>query len=605
MGAIRSMFWKEWSEERAFLWIALGVFLGLPIIAGLEGLAQYSHRFEIQATPWVITCGGMLALLVGVGATCRDFEIRLENFWRSRPVSIVGWLLVKYVVGLSIVLAGCIVPLAAELAFARDKSALRLVAWFPFLWSAIYSLAFLAGCLVRRTAHAAMLGLAAMLLVYFLPMVLPPLAPLSTTSILEPWSDPESWRIPLGRAEMQFAAGWSCAALAGLAFSLLAAAREWRVESGRKMMYGAVSAAFLILFSSAAFQLGTNLPILGQVDLPEREMVAKFIWDDRGSYVLTMKWERLTQDRSGKQYVQPEYQYRTLNVSAAGIELGNPHPRNEMFASRYFGQPAVALPQDPEVLYLASEVEDGETINGELDVCQFKEPVSRSIKLWQQKRTNERYDSFPVSVIWEGRLYVIGDHLVVLDLADPLSPKVISDTPFSFRFVNQASSAANTVGSEIVLALPNVPGLPPMERLKAAIRKQWFSKFDGQVLCESIEGALVESRLKSLNDTQAVFEVAARYEPMLLERIFGRNDYSAMELQNGLLYAGGGSSAYGYRGAWVNPGLTVFDARDRLRVIGHFAAPGAGQVSCPLPDGRALIGGTKIWLVGPPPRHDR
>jgi hypothetical protein len=34
------------------------------------------------------------------------------------------------------------------------------------------------------------------------------------------------------------------------------------------MMYGAISTALLILLSSAAFQLGTNMPILQEVDLP-------------------------------------------------------------------------------------------------------------------------------------------------------------------------------------------------------------------------------------------------------------------------------------------------------------------------------------------------
>jgi hypothetical protein len=72
-----------------------------------------------------------------------------------------------------------------------------------------------------------------------------------------------------------------------------------------------------------------------------------------------------------------------------------------------------------------------------------------------------------------------------------------------------------------------------------------------------------------------------------------------MTMHDGLLYVV----------PWPNPAannpVTVFDLRDPhpMRPIGHFGAPGIGAV-CLLPDGRALIGGDQLWLVGPPPsRH--
>ena len=107
-----SLAWKEWHEARAFLWIGLGVFVGLPAVAGLEWMLQYSKHFEINTIPWVIAFGGLLAVFVAVGATCRDFSGHLEDFWRSRPVGIVWWMIVKYVVGLAVVLLACAIPLA-------------------------------------------------------------------------------------------------------------------------------------------------------------------------------------------------------------------------------------------------------------------------------------------------------------------------------------------------------------------------------------------------------------------------------------------------------------------------------------------------------------
>src|SRR5207248_10793483 len=111
---------------------------------------------------------------------------------RYRPVSITQWLLTKYLVGLAIVLFSCILPLILERLLSRrpeDQSTFTLV-FFPFSWTALYSIGFLCGALVRRTAHAAMLALAAMLLLYFLPMILPPLAWLSMANLGDEWRRP-------------------------------------------------------------------------------------------------------------------------------------------------------------------------------------------------------------------------------------------------------------------------------------------------------------------------------------------------------------------------------------------------------------------------------
>ncbi len=88
-----------------------------------------------------------------------------------------------------------------------------------------------------------------------------------------------------------------------------------------------------------------------------------------------------------------------------------------------------------------------------------------------------------------------------------------------------------------------------------------------------------------------------QYEESLLEKIFGSFRYSGIKLKNGLLYVSGAAI-----GGMFNPHVTVFDARgDRpLRPVGHFAAPGSAMLACPLPDGRPLVAGSKLWVVGPP-----
>jgi hypothetical protein len=56
----------------------------------------------------------------------------------------------------------------------------------------------------------------------------------------------------------------------------------------------------------------------------------------------------------------------------------------------------------------------------------------------------------------------------------------------------------------------------------------------------------------------------------------------------------------------LNSGFSVYDIAGPgpVKQVGHFAAPGAWIV-CPLPDGRSLVAGSKLWLVGPPPGYGR
>jgi hypothetical protein len=83
--------------------------------------------------------------------------------------------------------------------------------------------------------------------------------------------------------------------------------------------------------------------------------------------------------------------------------------------------------------------------------------------------------------------------------------------------------------------------------------------------------------------------------------MFGSRNIFSSKLVNGLLYV-----SDGYTGATTNPRVDVFDTRGPhpLRLIGHFAAPGVRTVLS-LPDGNALVGGDKLWLIGPPPHSDQ
>ena len=137
--------WKEWHENSPLLWIALGVFLGLPIIGGLEymvtGLGR--HHFEISTEPGVLGLGGVFAIFVKGRSYLPGFESEIEDFWRSRPVLGVQWMLVKFIIGLAIVLASLLIPLLAAWLLDRTFDDQReMMKTLPVIWCLFYCIDF-------------------------------------------------------------------------------------------------------------------------------------------------------------------------------------------------------------------------------------------------------------------------------------------------------------------------------------------------------------------------------------------------------------------------------------------------------------------------------
>jgi len=363
--SLKPLLWKEWAEIRVFFAVALFVFLGLPLLGGLEEQIQHG-RFDMFASIWVFYLGGVLAVFVGVGTVVRDLNGRLEDFWRSRPVPIGQWLLVKYFVGLLAVLVTLTLPLVVEEAVNVTKTDMVIptpviLAWHPFVWAALYSIAFLFACLLRRGAHAAMLALAAGLLLYFLPQIIPPLRHISLEWVTEETRLPRQahghllpiyHQIPwvFGKAvfqyqQLQFAGVMLLFCAAAIVLSLLAVRRDWRVESGRKTLYWSVGGALLVLFASASFQVATNLTLLQTVDLPHpgEEVAEIFSAGDRG-VVITRRWIPLGGDRT-----QTFVTAYPMTITPAGVQLGAAVDLPDVYWGRGFWRP-----QTPHILYAPS-----------------------------------------------------------------------------------------------------------------------------------------------------------------------------------------------------------------------------------------------------------
>jgi len=212
----------------------------------------------------------------------------------------------------------------------------------------------------------------------------------------------------------------------------------------------------------------------------------------------------------------------------------------------------------------------------------------------------------------------MGSKMAALDISDPLSPRILSISPKIFSFNPWPLEAYHTgydVDRPIIMELQPIPGLPAQQRLEAALAwacESGSACFDGSLLCEMMghDGEYFGvARLTKLTEKAATFQRVGESSTTILQSIFGTSSYSRLQMQNGLLYMTSQAHFLGNQsiqaGAELNPCINVFDVKGpgAPKLVGHFAAPGVSTV-CPLPDGRAIVGGSQLWLVGPPPRRE-
>ena len=614
MNRITSLAWKEWHETRPLLWIGLGVFFGLPIIGALEATLLMHKRFELFASQWVFDLGAVLAVFVAVNITCRDLETRLQDFWRSRPIRLSVFFAVKYIVGLAVVLLACVPPLAAELLFNRSKMpAANAIIWMPFFLAACYSLGFAAGCIIRRMAHAAVVALAGVLLLYLLPVVLPPLQSFSMDAVAEVRL-PHVWTAPLGI----FAGGMLIVAAALAIAAVMAVRRQWHAEAGPRTMYAAIASVLLLLLVVANYQVGTNLPVLAQANLnllPDEHVVGVG-WNGSSGLVASM----LTVATRVGVDPQVHWYLRTVRTSGRDLLLSGPERcDDERVISLWdLGGPGVRdseegisnpLPEYPGMRYFVAQ-----------DFDESAKSVAWNLRMFDYAPNDTAWKTFvmplwkeplreaftPVLHAWQNRLYVATrQRLAVFDITKPLQPKVISS-----RTVPPLFHEPILMSDGLTISLPEIPLITDTQRLQLAIDELLLDQahgqpfggkaFDGKFLCIAAKNDGIDAyQLTAFTHNSARFHKVGEYHQAMLEALFGPLNYGSLKLQNGRLYVGG----WGDRGMF-NAHITVFDLNDKypLRPVGHFGAPGAVTV-CPLPGGRALIGGSHLWLVGPPPQR--
>jgi len=151
-----------WKELRQSLWLglaAVGVFAGVPLLFVLIQVTRGNGEwYNNDALGMVLLGGPVLAVVAGVCALGRE-QGAIERFWRSRPVNLYRWLLIKYLTGLAIVWLACLTPVLIEMwGKLRTETVRRItedaatLLVYGFILMLIYSESFVLGQCVRKDA---------------------------------------------------------------------------------------------------------------------------------------------------------------------------------------------------------------------------------------------------------------------------------------------------------------------------------------------------------------------------------------------------------------------------------------------------------------------
>ena len=223
---------------------SLGLIMVLPIEDALvnlkEGVGFYAAEIELVGIS--LCFAPLLAGLIACANIQADLDDKRHIFWRSKPVRIKSFMTIKYFVGLlmSMVLLACPVIFALISTQIVDPSKISFDV-LPFFLSVIvittmtYSLCFFANILVRKTARAWLIGMAATCFLLLTPYILPLNYKDISTDILQAASI-TYLALTLGTSVIAFT------------ISLLAASRNWHIKTNLKgLLWTAAALIFLLM----------------------------------------------------------------------------------------------------------------------------------------------------------------------------------------------------------------------------------------------------------------------------------------------------------------------------------------------------------------------
>lgn len=628
MRANRALAWKEWREIRWFLIAGLGAFVAFPLI---EATFHYCRGYGFRSNMGNAIApafGGVFAIFVAVGLTCQDLRDKLTVFWQSRPISIWRWITTKYITGLVVVIVVCTTPLIMQIQMSKAyypnrglDSLYSFLSCHTFTLILIYSLSFVAGCLIRKAAYAAIFSMALTLLVYFLPLLIPPLSSLSIFNLMEQWPlqivKPSTlgpglpWfgeklriiKIPGGDdCALRYNIEWLryviivlALSAVGIVLSAITVRRNWRLKMEHKFMLWFLGVIGLLLLSTLAFQIGSNMTCLQRINLPAKGFGSVYsITVDGDQGVVLFSDGPFRSSGEDKKYIVSRLDLSKPDVVIEpGVTVAATGSPGDI---RYYMRTVVWSAKNSSYVYfLLQKIEKEQRWQQTgLSLCvasletELEKTIIAEIDILPYISSFAKYD-VPKINLYTDKLYVNdGVKLLVIDVSTPEKPKVIQVLKERFGFEGEGDGWLH------VRLIP-AGNMDIQERLKLTLDlysgTPWVMASEGKKLVTACRDFIRAYSFTKLNGDIAEFKQVSQRYPTPLERYLHWYPQQ-MVVRNGLAYA-----------LELRRTITAFDVSrsEQIRRAGHFASPGSGlgAVSI-LPNGNMITGGNKLHIIAAP-----
>jgi len=600
--------WKEFRENRWFALAALGVFLGISFVPQIVEALRLQQKWYGGPGPLLMLFlgGPILAMVTGVYAMGRE-QGAIERFWRSRPVNLNRWLVIKYLVGVSLVWLVCWTPLAIQIlgkAFEQpygsgsDRGTISMPLVYSFILLLIYSVSFLLGQCVRGVLHAAILSVGAMALIFIIPLAVGPLNWLSVETLLKADNGTLDARSHIIFVTTMTAFSVVLLGLAGILWR-----RNVMIDVDQRTLGWSVAIILLALAAGVAFPIGTNLVPTQVISLP--------ITGDSGIEDLAVQGSDILALVYGDTALKdPHHGFVRVHVAEETSVVGEPiwlvdldrDPKRKSSV-----QDLVWSVEDPSLAYMCVRqyLEEDVTLDGVPSVpwlytvaldANRSDPIIHRVELNPGAALSHLTEA--IAYLHRGRLYIrlhadkpAGERLLTFSLADPKAPSLIHSQDLVDRIGWQQENLAKKPAIRLV-PIPDLDDSARLEITHGLIHYHyWTPTEDGRVLVSDFDEGTYVPRL-TLYETEPSQDDRVLLHPIARRRSVALEGFLQPWLDD-LLY----SAPFAYR--MEGNGVTAYRINHSREIerIGHYVTTERFRRMVPLPGNRLVIAGDRLHVL--------
>jgi hypothetical protein len=606
--------WKELHQSRRVALGALAVLLAISFIPSIiASIRSQGHWYNGNPLAAMFLAGPIVAVIVGVYAMGRE-QGEIERFWRSRPVNLNLWLLSKYVTGLVVVWLVCWTPIAIRMLGRTfeppDESVHESIGMplaYSFILLLIYSASFALGQLIRGVLHAAILAVAAMALIFIMPLVIAPLNWLSLEVLQR--TDFGAMDLP---SYATFAVSMTGLSIVLLCLSGILLKRGIRVDADQRTLSWSVVVILLALAAGVAFPMGTNVSPQQVIPLPvtQNGMVSDMAAHGNDLLIVLSGGPERSSSKDRTYGLVRVHVGEQTSVADEPLWFAAPEREQGYY---YTAHDLVWSTENPSLAYTIvrrTKVQD-KTIAERthtlytiaLDAKQ-SDPVVHRVEL---NPLLDAEDGVLTLGLYRERLYVCCDHgnvrLLTFSLANPQAPSLIRsedlEHPIGFAGPGTFRSAYGPWRSSLEryqVQLVPCPDLDASARLEVTHQLApgfWTLAGHNRILASAPDSGEMAMRLV-LFETEAVDSNTLPLSPVAQRRRGALE--RTLRMHFGVDLCVSDHLAYNLTGMF---GATVYDIGNpgQIKRVGHYAAGEGFSSIVSLPDDRVVIAGGKLHVL--------